>query len=115
MPEAAIAMVSLSEEARKAEIEQSRKTAQAWVRELKIADIEADAIIDYREGESIASSILKETRRTSGLIALAGESGELESRLLGSVTRQILRESPNPVWVIHPSRFHAKWPLTRSA
>lgn len=102
MPETAASMVSLSEEARDAEVEVSRQSAEQWCREARRADIQAEAIIDYHVGEPVAASVLKESRRSPCLIAMAGESTRLEAQLLGSVTRQVLRNSTNPVWVIHP-------------
>jgi len=102
MPEAAISMVSLSEEAREAEIEVSRQTAEQWCREARRSGVDTDAIVDYHVGEPVAAAILKESRRSPCLIAMAGESTRLEAQLLGSVTRQVLRESGCPVWVIHP-------------
>jgi nucleotide-binding universal stress UspA family protein len=105
MPEAAISMVSLSEEAREAEIDVSRQSAEQWCREARHADVRADAIIDYHLGEPVVASILKEARRSPCLIAMAGQSNRLETHLLGSVTRQVLRNSTNPVWVIHPKKI----------
>jgi nucleotide-binding universal stress UspA family protein len=102
MPEAAISMVSLSEEAREAEIEVSRQNAEQWCREARRVGVHAAAIIDYHLGEPVAASIIKESRRSPCLIAMAGESTRFEAQLLGSVTRQVLRNSVTPVWVIHP-------------
>lgn len=102
MPEAALSMVSLSEEAREAEIEVSRQNAEQWCREARRADIATEAIIDDHLGEPVATSIIKESQRSPCLIAMAGESTRLEAQLLGSVTRQVLRNSTSPVWVIHP-------------
>jgi nucleotide-binding universal stress UspA family protein len=103
MPETAISMVSLSEEAREAEVEVSRQNAEQWCREARRAGVEADAIIDYYVGEPVAAAVVKEAKRVPSLIAMAGESTRLEAQLLGSVTRQVLRDSPYPVWVIHPT------------
>jgi nucleotide-binding universal stress UspA family protein len=102
MPEAAISMISISEEAREAELDVSRRNAESWSREAGRAGVKVDAIVDYHEGESVAAAVLKESKRGPCLIALAGESNRFEAQILGSVTRQILRESSNPVWVIHP-------------
>jgi nucleotide-binding universal stress UspA family protein len=102
MPEAALSMVAITEEAREAELEMSRRNAETWIREATHKGVHAAAIVDFRDGDSVASAILKEAKRMRCLIALAGESNPFQARLLGSVTRQILRESTEPVWVIHP-------------
>jgi nucleotide-binding universal stress UspA family protein len=49
-----------------------------------------DAILEFAKGMS------------SGMIAMASEAGPVGTALLGSVTRQVVRASPWPVWVLHP-------------
>jgi nucleotide-binding universal stress UspA family protein len=102
LPEATIAMVPLSDEARQAELEISHRNAEQWCREARRMDMIADSLIDQHEAEPVASAILKAARSTPSLIAMAAESSRLEAQILGSVTRRLLRESPDPVWVIHP-------------
>jgi len=55
------------------------------------------------------SAITDVARRSKcSMIAMASRSGVVESAILGSVTRQILRTATCPVWVIHPKRAPLK-------
>lgn len=45
---------------------------------------------------------ISEKLGSSGMIAMASQSGPIASVILGSLTRQVLREAPCPVLVIHP-------------
>ena len=52
----------------------------------------------------VVEAILECAKKTdSQLIAMAAESGTLASGLIGSVTRQVVRNAPCPIWVIRAS------------
>ncbi len=36
------------------------------------------------------------------MIAMASQSGPILSHLIGSVTRQVIRQTPCPTWILHP-------------
>ncbi|MCM2321935.1 MAG: universal stress protein [Oligoflexia bacterium] len=73
--------------------------------------------------EPVAEAVLREVRkRRIGLIALEAESGRLSSALLGSVSRQVIRRAPCPVWTIRsrlafakPARQTGRKPTLRAA
>jgi len=53
-------------------------------------------------GEDIASESLKEARKQKvDLIGMAGKSGRLKTRLLGSISRSILGRVKTPIWIQH--------------
>ena len=61
-------------------------------------------IVTNTSGSSIVESIVKTARRMKvDLIALASQTGPVTTALLGSVTRQLVRRSSAPVWVVHPA------------
>ncbi|MCM2279841.1 MAG: universal stress protein [Oligoflexia bacterium] len=76
------------------------------------------------DSEHIPEAILHEAKaRKVGLIALETESGRLASALMGSVSRQVVRLSPVPVWTLRSRLAFArrarpsvrKSPLARAA
>jgi nucleotide-binding universal stress UspA family protein len=83
------------------ELDARRKDLSKWVEKAKVEGIQIQAEIDHREDCSIADAILKRAKNISGFIAL--------STFSGSTTRKVIRASPLPVWVLHPSvRIQAK-------
>jgi nucleotide-binding universal stress UspA family protein len=51
---------------------------------------------------SISTAITSLAREKKvGWIAMEGQSGPIAAALLGSITRQVIRTAPCPVWVIH--------------
>jgi nucleotide-binding universal stress UspA family protein len=82
---------------RQRELSQLADTARA--RGLKV-----DIVMNKR-GTSIVEAIVSAVRKQkSDLVALASQTGPVTTALLGSVTRQLVRTCPSPVWVVHPDK-----------
>ena len=74
---------------------------RALVVQSEAEGVKADAVL-LRDYVSPESAILRAAGKiASGLVAIVSQKSELESSLLGSVTRKIIRKSPLPVWVVH--------------
>jgi nucleotide-binding universal stress UspA family protein len=53
-------------------------------------------------GQDIAKDALKVAKKAKAdLIGLAGKSGRLKTRLLGSVTKSLLQQTKLPLWIKH--------------
>lgn len=76
---------------------------EAWVSRGKKLGVQVKFYLVNKPGRAL-DEILKVAKRGSGsgMIALASQSGPIESVLLGSLTRQLLRSAPCPVLTIHP-------------
>lgn len=75
---------------------QFRQTAMRHGVEIKFNLIQSDG--------SVTDEILSATKRLRPLmIAMRAKSGELKTLFAGSITRQIVRASPCPVWAMHRS------------
>ncbi len=68
----------------------------------------AEAILD--QGTAYVPDGILATARKQGvdLIAMVSGAGRVQSALLGSVTRQVLRTAKQPVWVVHPEPVAAR-------
>ena len=54
------------------------------------------------EGGSVSDQVLEiAVNRNSGLIAMAAQMGPFASTVIGSITRQVVRDASCPVWVLH--------------
>jgi nucleotide-binding universal stress UspA family protein len=84
------------------ELEFRQKDALKWAEEAKLKGVSVTPIIDYKQDGSIASSVLQKLKKNPGIIAMASTSGPTKTTLLGSTTRKLVRESPYPIWVLHP-------------
>lgn len=61
-------------------------------------------IVTDEKVASIVDAIQRAAKREKAdLIALASQTGPVVTALLGSVTRQLIRVSQFPVWVVHPT------------
>jgi nucleotide-binding universal stress UspA family protein len=80
-----------------------RDQAQEWIESARANGVRVEIIFDESPGD-ITSTILNEAKKMhSGIIAMTSQTGPILASLLGSVTRQIVRQSPYPVCTIHPS------------
>ncbi len=79
------------------------KAAATWSGEAEAAGVKTRVVFDKSKGGSVAEAILKYAKKNPGLIAMASHSGAFHTAWLGSVARRVVRESPFPVWVIHPA------------
>jgi nucleotide-binding universal stress UspA family protein len=80
----------------------NQKAASVLVEKAKKRGLKAEAVFDRSRKGSVAKAVLARAKKEGALIALASQSGPVAAALLGSTTRQILREAEQPVWVIHP-------------
>jgi nucleotide-binding universal stress UspA family protein len=91
------------------EVEKGKRRAQAWARwakSQKKVDVETRIHVD---GGSVADLILRIVKEDGfDLIAMAAQSGPIALSLLGSVTRQVVRHSSCPVWVLRESTAENK-------
>ncbi|MBL7714819.1 MAG: universal stress protein [Bdellovibrionales bacterium] len=104
------------EEAFDAQVLESKKKANQWVKKAKSMKLSASAVVDSERGTAVTDSILKRVNGKAYMVALASQSGPFLS-VLGSTTRQVIRGSHQPVWVIHPKAktLKQKKPTPRSA
>lgn len=80
-----------------------KKQAELWMRTVRKMRVDVDFRFD-REATGTADSVIRVSEEIGAdLIAMAAHSGPVSTALLGSVTRQVLRASKVPVWVI-PAR-----------
>ena len=55
------------------------------------------------ESQGTVETILKLSEAPATIIAMVSQTSAIESALLGSATRQVIRRSTCPVWVVHPN------------
>ncbi|HUP56733.1 MAG TPA: universal stress protein [Bdellovibrionota bacterium] len=84
-------------------VEERREDADDWVKIAESRGAEATFVVEHTGVRAAADTILARAKRGT-IIALAARSGAVAAALLGSVTRQVLRKSLVPVWVVHPTR-----------
>ncbi len=82
------------------EEEKKRKLADRYIQLGKKKGVQVKVLID--SGPTSTSSLILKNAKKEGvsLIAMAAESGPLSAALIGSTTRQVVRESECPVWVM---------------
>lgn len=76
-----------------------------WVRHGRLMGAKVKFYLS-KNGEYALEAILRIAKKMgpSGMIAMASQSEQLESILLGSLTRQVIRSSPCPVLTVHPDQ-----------
>ena len=84
------------------EFKKYEETGKAWCRELKAKGVTCELVMDRKSSFVTDGVLLAAKRKKADLIAMVSSTGKLGSTFLGSVTRQILRQSTVPVWVVHP-------------
>ncbi len=83
--------------------EAKEQKAKQWQEVAVREGVKLELLFDKR-AIYVADSILKAAKKVkAGLIAMASHTGTVSAAFLGSVTRQVIRVSPTPVWVIHPT------------
>ncbi|MGE0615784.1 MAG: universal stress protein [Bacteriovoracia bacterium] len=86
------------------ELERARQTAAEWAVMARASDVNCEIRVEESRltiGDAILGLIKREK---FDLVAMASESELLASVLLGSVCRQVLRQAPCPVWLLHAKR-----------
>jgi nucleotide-binding universal stress UspA family protein len=76
-------------------------TANAWARWARRQGVKARAIVDDGAGDAASTVVRAAKRAKAGLVAMASHKGPVEAAILGSVTRQVLRQAGCPVWILH--------------
>jgi nucleotide-binding universal stress UspA family protein len=84
------------------ELENRNKDALKWAEEAQSEGVSITTSVDIKQGEPVVQSILKLAKKHPGLIAMVSKSGPTKTALLGSTTRNLVRDSPFPVWVLQP-------------
>lgn len=83
------------------EVRKKKTEALRWADFARAEGVLADVFVDGRVTGTPADSILRFAKKKAGLIAMAARSGPVAAVLLGSTTRQVVRSSPVPVWIVH--------------
>lgn len=100
---------SRSSKAFKQKIDEIHKKTTQWSARASAEQVKIDISIDPKSGSSASEAILKLAKKLPGIIAMASHSGRISRLILGSTTREVIRNSNCPVWVVHPkSRAQSK-------
>lgn len=82
------------------EEDEKRKVANRYAEIAKKRGVKFNVVIDSSH-LSVSALILKKAKNSkASLIALAAESGSVSATFIGSITRQVVREAPCPIWVM---------------
>lgn len=100
----------------KENIAERNKHIQEMAEQARGLGIKTEIIIDQNPKTlSTPTAILKAAKKVkASLIAIGAKTGPVQTALLGSVTRQVLRESHVPLWVLHSKRKIAVLPRETS-
>ena len=80
--------------------EKQKKIAQKWIGVAKKLGVPLELVLDT-SSMSIVDSILRHSQSLGvSMIAMPAQSGAIASTLIGSYTRQIVRNASCPVWVL---------------
>ncbi len=85
------------------EEERKRKLAIRYVAFAKRHGIEVEIRMETGNGSTAQAIVDRAQAEKADLIAMAAESGAVAAALIGSVTRQVVRTAPCPVWVMRAS------------
>ena len=89
------------------ELKRIQKIGESWCKYLREQGFIGELVIDRKSNFAAEGILTAAKRKKVGLIAMVSTTGKAGA-ILGSVTRQILRSSPRPVWIVHPTK-----PFTR--
>jgi len=78
-----------------------RKKALHWKDAAVRAGVPIEVTIDDEPGDAAHGILRFAKNHPNGLITIPFATTELQTLLLGSVTRQVIRSAPLPVWTIH--------------
>ncbi len=77
-----------------------REVATRWMNKTKHYNVPVEFYLD-KSSDSVVDSVLKfSVDKSIPLIAMVAQSGPIASAILGSVTRQVVKTSLCPVWVV---------------
>jgi nucleotide-binding universal stress UspA family protein len=83
------------------EIKQRTRQADQWAQLARASGVIASYEIERMVTGTVSDAVVEIAKRRATLVAMAAHSGPLASALLGSVTRQVIRAAPCPVWIVH--------------
>ncbi len=84
------------------DVEQKRKIAEEWQGIAAKEGVIVDIVFNKNPAYVVDSLLEAAEQLKDGMIAMASQRGR-GGVLLGSITRDLIRRSPDPVWVIHPN------------
>jgi nucleotide-binding universal stress UspA family protein len=86
------------------EVQRRQQRLDLWVDHAKQMGVQAKGSI-YAEGGGTAEAILRTAKEeNTSLICMAVQSGPITSAIIGSVTREVVRRSVCPVWVLRHTK-----------
>jgi nucleotide-binding universal stress UspA family protein len=95
-------MYSPYQEYMEQDVEQKRKKAEEWQGIAAKEGVTVDVVFNKKPAYVVDSLLEAAEQLKDGMIAIASQRGR-GAVLLGSITRDLIRRSPDPVWVIHPN------------
>jgi nucleotide-binding universal stress UspA family protein len=82
----------------------NRKQADSWASQARKQGVETKVVF-IPSGGNVPESIIKYAQTNHyGMIATASEVGPVAATFIGSISRQIMRDAPCPVWVYRGER-----------
>ena len=82
------------------QIESFSRKARAWAKWASHKGVPTETVMQV-EGQGVAAQIVQAARdRQTSFIVMAAQSGPTAAALIGSVTRQVIRNAECPVWVL---------------
>jgi nucleotide-binding universal stress UspA family protein len=97
-----IAMYSPYREYMEQDVELKWKKAEEWQGIAAKEGVTVDIVFNKKPAYVVDSLLEAAEQLKDGMIAMASQRGR-GGVLLGSITRDLIRRSPDPVWVIHPN------------
>jgi len=85
----------------KGAFENQRKRGEKWAQKARLLGLQADVVIDTKVGMHSDAIVKQSKASTSQIITMSPERGPVESMLMGSITRQVVRHATCPVWILH--------------
>lgn len=79
-----------------------RLLAEEFCEQAELMGVKAEFQLDTTSGPVAKSIQTTAQKEKANLIALAAQTGPYTSALIGSTSRQVVREAAVPVWVFHP-------------
>lgn len=97
------------------EIQRRQERLDRWVEDGKQRGLQVSGSI-FAEGGGISDAILRNIKeQRANLVAMAVQSGPITSAVIGNVTREVVRRSSCPVWVLRRPRRIGEKKKTESA
>ncbi len=85
---------------------QKTKLGNSWIEEIGKSGVKGKFLLGQKAAFSAEAILAVAKKEKPSLIAMASESGAVLATLLGSTTRQVLRHSTVPMWIVHPHKAH---------